>query len=247
MISSKATDEIRETDGIGWITALKSMSIRALVEHGQLQLDVFDERNLVERTLEKIKARVGAGRLAGQDDIGVRVGKVVNQYKVAKHFALAIGDNSFTFARAHNSIAAEAALDGIYIIRTSVSAAQMNSAEYVRNYKSLANVERAFRSLKTVDLKVRPIHHRTADQVRAHIFLCMLTYYVEWHIREVWRELMFADTDSQAKAVLAELATIVRNTCRAPHTRPDAPTFEVLTTPNAKQQHALELIQHIRV
>jgi hypothetical protein len=189
MISSKATDEIRETDGIGWITALKSMSIRALVEHGQLQLDVFDERNLVERTLEKIKARVGAGRLAGQDDIGVRVGKVVNQYKVATHFALAIGDNSFTFARTHNSIAAEAALDGIYIIRTSVSAAQMNSAEYVRNYKSLANVERAFRSLKTVDLKVRPIHHRTADQVRAHIFLCMLTYYVEWHIREAWREL----------------------------------------------------------
>lgn len=225
MISSKAIDEMRETDGIGWITALKSMSIRALVEHGQLQLDVFDERNLVERTLEKIKARVGVGRLAGQDDIGVRVGKVVNQYKVATHFAL----------------------DGIYIIRTSVSAAQMNSAEYVRNYKSLANVERAFRSLKTVDLKVRPIHHRTADQVRAHIFLCMLTYYVEWHIREAWRELMFADTDSQAKAVLAELATIVRNTCRTPHTRPDAPTFEVLTTPNAKQQHALELIQHIRV
>ena len=316
MISSKAIDELRETDGIAWITALKSVSIRALVEQGHLQLDLFDERNLVElsspdypgerlvacrnpqlaklrahkreellvateRNLEKIKARVDAAKLAGADAIGLRVGKVVNQYKVAKHFGLAIGDNSFTFARKHNSIAAEAALDGIYIIRTSVSAAQMDSAQCVRNYKSLANVERAFRSLKTVDLKVRPIHHRTADRVRAHIFLCMLAYYVEWHMREAWRELMFADTDRQAKAVrdpvapakrsqqalakaashtlddgtpahsfstlLAELTTLVRNTCRTPHAGPDAPTFEVLTTPNAKQQRALELIQQIRL
>ena len=316
MISSKAIDELRETDGIAWITALKSVSIRALVEQGHLQLDLFDERNLVElsspdypgerlvacrnpqlaklrahkreellvateRNLEKIKARVDAAKLAGADAIGLRVGKVVNQYKVAKHFGLAIGDNSFTFARKHNSIAAEAALDGIYIIRTSVSAAQMDSAQCVRNYKSLANVERAFRSLKTVDLKVRPIHHRTANRVRAHIFLCMLAYYVEWHMREAWRELMFADVDQRAKTVrdpvapakrskaalakaashtlddgtpahsfatlLAELTTIVRNTCRTPHTGCDTPTFEILTTPNAKQQRALELIQQIRL
>jgi len=316
MISSKAIDEMRDTDGIGWITALKSASIRALVEHGQLQLDLFDERDLVElsspdypgerlvacrnphlaklrahkreellcateRTLEKIKARVDAGKLSGQDDIGLRVGKVVNQYKVAKHFKLRIGDAAFTFQRQHDSISAEAALDGIYIIRTSVPATQMDAPDCVRHYKSLAHIERAFRSLKTVDLKVRPIHHRTANRVRAHIFLCMLAYYVEWHMREAWRELMFADTDSQAKAVrdpvapakrsaaalakvarhtlddgtpahsfstlLAELATIVRNTCRTPRAGPEAPTFELLTTPNAKQQRALELIQHIRL
>jgi transposase len=316
MISNKAIAEMREADGIGWITALKSVSIRALVEQGHLQLDLFDERNLLElrspdypgerlvacrnpelaklRThkrqellaateanLEKIKARVDAGKLAGRDEIGLRLGKVVNQYKVAKHFELAIGDNTFTFARKSAAIAAETALDGIYIIRTSVPPTQMDSAECVRNYKSLANVERAFRSLKTIDLKVRPIHHRTADRVRAHIFLCMLAYYVEWHMREAWRELMFADTDQQAKAtrdpvaparrskaalakaarhtlddgtpahsfatLLDELGTIVRNTCRTPNAGPDAPTFEVLTTPNAKQQRALELLQQIRL
>ena len=113
-------------------------------------------------------------------------------------FELAIGDKTFTFARKLDSIAAEAALDGIYI-STSVSAAQMDAPQCVRNYKSLANVERAFRSLKTIDLKVRPIHRRLADRVRAHILLCMLAYYVEWHLREAWRELMFADQDQQAK------------------------------------------------
>jgi len=316
MISNKAIDEMRECDGIAWITALKSASIRALVEQGHLQLGLFDERNLLElsspdypgerlvacrnpqlaklrthkreellaateRNLEKIKARVDAGKLAGREEIGLRVGKVINQYKVAKHFELAIGDNTFTFARKRDAIAAEAALDGLYIIRTSVPPAQMDAPDCVRNYKSLANVERAFRSLKTIDLKVRPIHHRTADRVRAHIFLCMLAYYVEWHMREAWRELMFADTDQQAKAtrdpvapakrskaalakaarhtlddgtpvhsfatLLEELATIVRNTCRTPNIGPDAPTFEVLTTPNAKQQRAFELIQQIRL
>jgi hypothetical protein len=237
---------------------------------------------------------VDAGKLAGRDEIGLRVGNVVNQYKVAKHFALAIGENTFTFARKLEGIAAEAALDGIYIIRTSVSAVQMDAPQCVRNCKALANVERAFRSLKTIDLKVRPIHHRTADRVRAHILLCMLSYYVEWHMREAWRELMFADTDNQAKAtrdpvapakrskatrdpvapakrskaalakvarhalddlspvhsfstLMAELATVVRNTCRTPNAGPNAPTFEILTTPNAKQQRAFALPQQIRV
>jgi transposase len=314
MISSKAIAELRESDGIGWITALKSVSIRALIEQGQLQLGLFDERNLLEfsspdypgerlvacrneplarlrahkreellaateRSLEKIRARVDSAKLCGQDEIGVRVGKVVNQYKVAKHFELEIGDAAFAFARKAQSIAAEAALDGLYIIRTSVAPAQMDAPECVRTYKSLANVERAFRSLKTIDLKVRPIHHRTADRVRAHIFLCMLAYYVEWHLREVWRELMFADADQQAKqtrdpvapamrskaalakaalhtlddgtpvhsfaTLMAELATIVRNTCRTPQAGSNAPSFEVLTTPNSKQQRAFELVQQI--
>jgi transposase len=314
MISQKSIEQMRELDGIGWISALKNASIRALVEQRHLQLGLFDERNLLEisspefpgerlvacrnpelaklrthkreellaateRNLEKIKARIEAGKLAGPDEIGLRVGKIVNQYKVAKHFDLAIGDHSFTFARKPDSIAAEAALDGIYIIRTSLRASQMDAPDCVRNYKALANVERAFRSLKTVDLKVRPIHHRTADRVRAHILLCMLAYYVEWHMREAWRELMFADPQQQAKAtrdpvapakrsraalakvasrtlddgspvhsftsLLEELATVVRNTCRTPNVGPDAPTFDVLTTPNAKQQRALELLRQI--
>src|SRR5947199_6476978 len=130
---------------------------------------------------------------------------------MAKHFALAIGDNTFTCARQHDSITTEAALDGIYIIRTSVPAAQMNAPDCVRNYKALAHVERAFRSLKTIDLKVRPIHHRLADRVRAHIFLCLLAYYVEWHMREAWRELMFADTDQQAKTTRDPVAPAKRS------------------------------------
>ena len=316
MISQKAIDEIRQTDGIGWITALKSASIRALVEQGQLQLGLFDERNLLElsspdypgerlvacrnpqlatlraRTreellaatelnLQKIKASVDAGRLAGQDAIGLRVGKLVNQYKVAKHFQLDIGDTTFAFQRHHDRIAAEAALDGIYIIRTSVPTTQMDAPQCVRHYKSLAQVERAFRSLKTVDLKVRPIHHRLADRVRAHIFLCTLAYYVEWHMREAWRELLFSDEDHAAKAtrdpvapatrsqaaltkvarqtlpdgtpahslatLLAELATLVRNTCRTPMAGPDAPTFDIVTTPHPTQTRALDLIQQITV
>jgi len=167
------------------------------------------------------------------------------------------------------------------VIRTNVPAAGLLAPETVRAYKRLAEVERAFRSLKTVDLHVRPIHHRKADRVRAHVFLCLLAYYIEWHMREVWRELMFADTDQKAKAtrdpvapakrspaalakvaahtladgtpahsfatLLAELATLVRNTCRTPHKGHDAPTFELLTTPTPNQQRALELIQQIPV
>ncbi len=234
MISQKAIDEMREDADVAWITALRSSSIRTLVEQKHLQLGLFDERNLLEisspdfpgerlvacrntelarmrahtrddllaatqRSLEKIKARVDGAKLVGQDKIGVAVGKVVNTYKVAKHFALFITDNSFTFERLGDSIAAEAALDGLYIIRTSVKAARMDAPTCVRTYKSLSQVERAFRSIKTMDLKVRPIHHHLEGRVRAHIFLCMLAYYVEWHMRQAWRELMFADEDQAAK------------------------------------------------
>jgi transposase len=234
MISSKAIDELRQEAGVDWITALKSTSIRGLLERGQLQLGLFDERNLVEidspdypgerlvacrnpelaklrahkrddllacteRSLEQVRERVRAGRLVGKDKIGVAVGRVINQYKVAKHFALTIEDGSLEWHRNAASIRAEAALDGIYIIRTSVPAARMDGPACVRSYKALAQVERAFRSLKTIDLKVRPIHHRTADRVRAHILLCTLAYYVEWHMREAWRELLFADPEPQAK------------------------------------------------
>ena len=314
MISSKAIEALRTQGGIDWITALKSGSIRALIEDKTLQPDLFDERNLfelvhpdypgerliacrnpelaklrahkreallqaTEQSLAKIEARVKAGRLKGRDEIGLRVGRVVNQYRMAKHFALNIEDTAFSFARKTADMAAEAALDGIYILRTSVSAARMDAATGVRHYKSLSQVERAFRSLKTMDLKIRPIHHRLADRVRAHLFLCMLAYCVEWHLREAWRELMFADEDQAAKTtrdpvapaqrslaarkkaaqhhlddgtpvhsfatLLADLATIVRNTCRTPHADESAPSFAITTTPNPRQRRALELIDSI--
>ena len=315
MISQKSIEEIRQADGIDWITALKSGAIRILIDDKHVQPDLFDERNLFEFThpdfpgerliacrnrelaklrahkrqdmlqatekdLEKIVARVETGRLAGQDDIGVRVGKIINKYKMAKHFDLDIKNDAFSFQRKSDSIAAETALDGIYIIRTSVSTDRMNSADCVRKYKLLVHVERAFRSLKTIDLKIRPIHHRLADRVRAHILLCMLAYYVEWHMREAWRELMFADPDQDAKktrdpvapakrseaaeikatsrqlrdgtpthsfsTLLDELGTIVRNTCRTPDAGPHAPTFDVTTISNPKQQRAFELIKSIQ-
>jgi transposase len=234
MISHKAIDTLRELDGLAWITALKSAQIRALVQGGELQLGLFDERNLFEfshpdfpgerlmacrnvdlgrrrshkrealleatqKELEKVLARIENGSLTGRDKIGVRVGKVVNKYKVGKHFALTIEESGFKFQRLEQQIAAEAALDGLYVIRTSVPKKQMSSAEAVRSYKALAEVERAFRSMKTIDLHIRPIHHRLEERVRAHIFLCMLAYYVEWHMREAWRELMFADEDLERK------------------------------------------------
>jgi transposase len=152
-----------------------------------------------ERELEKVRSGVQSGRLKGQAQIGVRVGRVVNKYKVAKHFALTIEDHKFDFARQQEQIDAEAALDGIYVIRTNVPQEQMSAGQSVRNYKALCQVERAFRSLKTVDLKIRPIHHRLEDRVRAHIFLCMLAYYVEWHLRQAWRELLFADEHAGVK------------------------------------------------
>jgi hypothetical protein len=234
MISQKAIDELRETQALAWITALKSAQIRALLQDGALQLGLFDERNLFELThpefpgerliacrnpelaklrahkrqelieataaqLAKVRSMVEHKRLRGRDRIGLRVGRVVNQYKVAKHFELEIEDARFVFRILKDQVAAEALLDGIYILRTPVSSQKMDSAQVVRSYKSLSQVERAFRSLKTVDLKIRPIHHRLADRVRAHIFLCMLAYYVEWHMIEAWRALLFADEDQSAK------------------------------------------------
>ncbi len=150
--------------------------------------------------LEKVRAMVERRTLRGAGKIGLRAGRVVNKYKVAKHFQLTITDTRFDFAVRKDEVAAEAALDGIYVIRTSLAKSEMSTPDAVRSYKALSQVERAFRTLKTLDLEVRPIHHRLADRVRAHIFLCMLAYYVEWHMRETWRPLLFADEDLAAKA-----------------------------------------------
>jgi hypothetical protein len=254
MISQKQIDALRERPGLAWITALRTEAIRALVEGGQLQLGLFDERNLFElqhpdypderlvacrnpelaalrtqkrqslleatvRELDKVRGMVGRGRLKGAAAIGVRVGKVVNKYKVAKHFKLEIRDDGFDFHIQQAKVEAEAALDGIYIVRTSVSATQLDAADTVRTYKRLSQVERAFRSLKTMDLKVRPIHHWAENRVRAHIFLCMLAYYVQWHMMEAWRPLLFADEEPAAPRDPVAPARRSKRALRKVHTK----------------------------
>jgi transposase len=239
-------------------------------------------QSLIEATMrefEKVQGMVSRGKLKGADEIGLRVGQVANKYSVAKHFELEIRDGSFTFCLLSEKVAAEAALDGIYVIRTSLGPERLNTDDTVRSYKLLSNVERAFRSLKTVDLHVRPIFHHLEARVRAHIFLCMLAYYVQWHMLEAWRELLFSDEDQQAKltrepvapakrspsalqkasthtlddgteahsfqTLLKELSTIVRNVCRRKQSPDNEPTFTMITTANAKQQRALDLLEAI--
>jgi hypothetical protein len=150
-----------------------------------------------ERELDQIVAATRRAKraLRGKDRIGLRVGKVLNRFKVAKHFEITITETAFGYTRNQGSIQAEARLDGIYVLRTSVPADVLDAADTVRAYKSLAAVERAFRCLKTVDLHVRPIYHRLDARVRAHVLLCMLAYYVEWHMRQALAPLLFAEDD----------------------------------------------------
>jgi transposase len=136
--------------------------------------------------------------LRGQAEIGLRVGKVIGKYKMKKHFEWTIEEDRFTFARDEENIQAEKLLDGLYVVRTSLGAETMGANQVVQTYKSLSRVERAFRSIKTVDLKLRPIHHRTDDRIRSHVFLCMLAYYVEWHMREKLQEVLFDDCEKQS-------------------------------------------------
>ena len=153
-----------------------------------------------EELLDAVAAATQRDRrpLRGANQIALRVGKVVGKYKMAKHFDLDVGERSFAHARKADAIAAEAALDGIHVVRTSLPDDQLDAAGTVAAYKGLAVVERAFRSLKTVDLKVRPIHHHAANRVRAHVFLCMLAYHVEWHMRQRLKPLLFDDHDPDA-------------------------------------------------
>jgi hypothetical protein len=228
MISNVQIEAMRGMQGVGWITALKSGAIATLADAGRLQLDLFDERNLLsltsedypgerlvacrnpelaklraakrqdliqatEHELEKVAGMVTSGKLSGRDKIGVRVGKVIGKYKMAKHFDLEIKDQALSFSVNDERVAAEAALDGVYVIRTSAAEAEMSAEAAVLNYKRLAEVERAFRTLKGVDLHVRPIRHRLESRVKAHIFLSMRAYYVQWHLAEAWKPLLFAD------------------------------------------------------
>ena len=248
MISNVQVDALRQLDGVDWITALKSGAIAKLAEAGQLQIDLFDERNLISfthpdypgerliacrnpalarlraakradliaattRELERVAAMVSGGRLKGAGRIGLRAGQVANKYKVRKHFKIEIGDAALSFKVDEASVAAEAALDGLYVIRTSAGPDAMSDAETVLNYKRLAEVERAFRTLKGTDLQVRPIRHRLETRVRAHILLSMLAYYVEWHMIEAWAPLTFKD---EAEIGAARLADPVASAERSP-------------------------------
>lgn len=245
MISQKQIEELKEYDGIKWITALKTGAIRKLMDVGSIQMTLFDERNLFEflhpdfpgeklvacrnpdlayrrkekrevllkattEALEKVQSMIARGYLKDADKIGLRVGRVINQYKMAKHFNLEISEKLFNFSINNEQVDEEAALDGIYVIRAALDD-KLSAEDAVRHYKSLSQVERAFRSIKTMDLEVRPIRHYQEERVKAHLFLCMLAYYVKWHMMEAWRPLLFADEDQQAKLTRDPVAPAVRS------------------------------------
>ncbi|MGH7765612.1 MAG: IS1634 family transposase [Candidatus Dormibacteraceae bacterium] len=306
MLTSARIEALKAVGGIGWISALRSNQIDALVNSGDLQLGIFDERNLAEISstkfpgerlvvcknpalakdrarkreelllateveLDKVVAAGTAGRLKSKDETGLRVGKIIGRYKVGKHFKLDITDHSFGYQRDVDGIASEAALDGIYVIRSSVAPGKLDSEALVRSYKLLAGVERAFKTMKSVDLQVRPVHHRLADRVRAHIFICMLAYYVRWHLERAWAPLLFRDEDKPVtndvvaparrsasalakartqrltdgtevysfRSLLAELATLTKNTVRLPNS---TATFDKLANPTHLQNRALQLL-----
>jgi hypothetical protein len=169
-----------------------------------------------ERDLTRVKAAVGRKRdpLRGTTEIALAVGEVLNVHKMRKHFDLDITDAAFGFTRKTAEIAAETATDGLYVVRTNLAADVLGDAETVRSYKSLALVERAFRCIKTLDLQVRPVHHWLADRVRGHVFLCMLAYYLEWHMRQRLAAMLFDDLDKDAAE--ARRVSVVAKARRSP-------------------------------
>lgn len=178
-----------------------------------------------ERELDKIAeaTRREKRRLVGKDKIGLRVGRVLGKYKVGKHFELDIEEDGFTYRRNEARIRDEARLDGVYVIRTSVPAADLEADAVVRSYKQLSDVERAFRNLKTAQIELRPIHHRVPERVEAHVFVCMLAYYVVWHMRQALAPLLFQDTDPEGAA--AERKSVVGPARRSPSAQEKARTL----------------------
>jgi len=230
MLTSARIERLRELGGIGWVSCLRGPAIRRLVDAGDLQLSLFDERNLAEITspefpgerlvvcrnpalaaerarkrdellaateaaFAKVAAMVARGTLRSETAIARRAGRVENAKKMAKHFVLTIADGVFRFERDEAAIRAEAALDGLYVVRTSVGAEQLDAPAVVETYKRLASVERDFRALKGDDLAVRPIFHWKADRVRAHLFICFLAAYLRWHLEAAWAPLLFRDEE----------------------------------------------------
>jgi transposase len=200
------------------LAAERARKRQALLEATEAELARIQAA--VERKRNPSRAFIARDKpslLRGKDQIGLAVGAVVGKYKMAKHFELAIEDASFAFHRKQAEIAAEAALDGLYVIRTNLPEAAIGAADAVSAYKSLSQVERAFRSLKSVDLEIRPIHHWLSDRVRSHVFLCMLSYYVEWHMRRSLSPMLFHDEDKNA--ALASRASPVAKAPRSERAR----------------------------
>lgn len=232
LLTQARIDALGAHPGVGYLSALRSTSIRKLVEEGDLRMSLFDTRNLceivsseypgerliacfnpflcderrrkreellvaTEAQLEKIARGVvrHAEKLIPKEDIALKVGRVIGRYKMKKHFDLVFGDGYFTYSRNVAAIEREAALDGIYVIRTDADKAVLSAEDAVVTYKSLSQVERAFRTMKGIDIRIRPIRHYTEDHVRAHLFLCMLAYYAEWHLRKALGGLLYDDTD----------------------------------------------------
>jgi Transposase DDE domain len=232
VLTQARIDTLRAVPGIGFLSALRSTSIRALVENGDIQMSLFDTQNLceivskeypgerlvacfnpllaaerarkrqallaaTEEKLEAIAKDVGRRKekVLSKEDIALRVGRIIDRYKMRKHFDLVFGDGYLSYCRITSSIEREAALDGIYVLRTNAPKEVLSAEDTVVTYKSLSQVERAFRSMKGMDIRIRPIRHFTEEHVRAHIFLCMLAYYVEWHLRRALGGLLYDDTD----------------------------------------------------
>lgn len=177
-----------------------------------------------ETELQKVAAATirSRRRLKGQDKIGMRVGRVLGRFKMAKHFSIEISEQGLRYSRNQPRIEAEAALDGIYVIRTNLESQRITSEDAVRSYKRLSTIERAFRCLKTVDLKIRPINHHLAERVRAHVLLCMLAYYVEWHMRRALAPILFDDDDKTSAELLRR--SVVAPAQRSPRARLKAST-----------------------
>jgi hypothetical protein len=229
-----------------------------------------------EADLAAIAHRVDRGTLLGADRIGLAVGPALKRYRMRKHFQIEITDTTFTYARDSAGIAEEAALDGFYILRTSLTEIDLPATDVVRAYKNLEQAERAFGSLKGPDLQIRPIHHHLANRVRAHVLICMLAYYLTWHLKAAWKPLLFSDEDRPvspdpvAKAVRSPAAQHKAQTKRTSSDQPAhsyrtllaelatqtrnttrlhgaSSTFEKLTQPNALQAEALDLAEHAPV
>jgi Transposase DDE domain len=310
MITAANIATLRE-HGFDWVTALRAPQLQALVDAGDLQLSLFDERNLAEiaseaypgerlvvcrnphvarerarkreallaateQQLQKVKASVDnpRGRLHGKPAglIGERAGRVVNRFKVAKHFQLTIEDGRFDYQRKREQIAAEAALDGFYALRTSLGGDDLSAQAVVRAYKQLAHAERAFRAMKSPELEIRPIHHHLDHRVRAHVFLCMLAYAIRFELEARLAELLFKDdaplapADPVASAQRSAAATrkaaskltenglpassfrdlldTLATLCRNRiRVRGTEASFDQLTEPNPLQQRAFELLE----
>jgi len=235
MLTQTQIEKLKAYPQLGWISALRSTSIRKLVENKELQLSLFDKRDLAEITSDEFpgerliacfnplladeRARKRQAlllateeklqRIAKQvarrtktplltDEIALKVGRVINRHKVGKHFSLHIEDGVFRWERNEASVEQEAALDGIYVIRTSEPRKRLSTEDTVRSYKNLGQVEQVFRCFKGIDIRVRPIYHRDDPRVRAHVFLCLLAYYVEWHMRRALGSLLFDDEELTA-------------------------------------------------